>query len=388
MSPTVFKPMAAIAGLGYEVDVLCADSFCKELPLDNSLLPFVDNAFSKVFRINPLQGLFQSLQSRVRILSRVPDLMTVLHSSAYAQLMDMDLSQYDGVMTWSPFHSINPVMVRVKKQRKDVKWIAQFSDPWQGNPLEVNRLTKFWNQWHETRTVNAADFIVHSSAYSLELMLKNHPASVRSKCAVIPHVFNKDFYPKRSKVKNKKITLRYVGVLYGRRSPEPLFQALNCLFQRRKDLEEALVVELIGQVPAKMLNSYAAQSLPKCSIINVPNVSYIESLEKMYDADILLLVEADVRQNLFLPSKLSDYMGANTPIVGIAPAGGSEDALKGLGCWRARPSDILGISQAIEGAVDYVANSSTSGWCDESFRQTFSGDHVAKRFIDILEHIK
>ena len=47
MSPTVFKPMAAIAGLGYEVDVLCADSFCKELPLDNSLLPFVDNAFSK-----------------------------------------------------------------------------------------------------------------------------------------------------------------------------------------------------------------------------------------------------------------------------------------------------------------------------------------------------
>ena len=388
MSPTVFKPMAAIAGLGYEVDVLCADSFCKELPLDNSLLPFVDNAFSKVFRINPLQGLFQSLQSRVRILSRVPDLMTVLHNSAYAQLMDMDLSQYDGVMTWSPFHSINPVMVRVKKQRKDVKWIAQFSDPWQGNPLEVNRLTKLWNQWHETRTVNAADFIVHSSAYSLDLMLKNHPVSVRRKCAVIPHVFNKNFYPKRSKVKNKKITLRYVGVLYGRRSPEPLFKALISLYERRKDLKGSLIIELIGQVPTEMLNTQAALSLPKGTIINVPNVTYIESLEKMYDADILLLIEADVRQNLFLPSKLSDYMGANTPIVGIVPAGGSEDALKGLGCWHARPSDILGISQAIEGIIDYVMNSSTSGWCDESFRQTFSGDYVAKHFVDILERIK
>ena len=219
-------------------------------------------------------------------------------------------------------------------------------------------------------------------------MLKDHPASVRSKCDVIPHVFNKELYPQRPKVKNEKFTLRYVGVLYGRRTPEPLFQALNCLYERRKDLKGELVVELIGQVPAAMLNSHGAQSLPKGTITNVSNMTYIQSLEKMYDADILLLIEADVKQNLFLPSKLSDYMGADTPIVGIAPAGGSEDALKGLGCWHARPADILGISQAIEGAVDHVMNSSTSGWCDEDFRLTFSGEHVAKRFVSILEGIK
>lgn len=388
MSPTVFKPMAAIARLGYKVDVLCADSFCKELPLDNSLLPYVDKAFSQVFRINPLRGLTENLQRRSRVLFRVPDLMTILHSSAYSQLMDMDLSQYDGVMTWSPFHSINAVMVRVKKQRQNIKWIAQFSDPWLGNPLEVSRLNKLWNQWNEPRTVNAADFIVHSSAYSLDLMLKNHPPSIRSKCEVIPHVFDKELYPQRPKAKNEKITMRYVGVLYGRRSPEPLFQALNFLYERRKDLKGALVVELIGQVPSAMLNSQAARSLPKDTIVHVSNVTYIESLERMYDADILLLIEADVRQNLFLPSKLSDYMGANTPIVGIVPPGGSEDALNGLGCWHARPADIVGISQAIEGAVDYVKNASASSWCDEDFRLTFSGEHVAKRFVDILEGLK
>ena len=387
MSAAVFKPMAAIARLGYGVDVLCADSFLPQLGMDSSLLPFVEDTFSKIIRLNP-SGLIGKLQRRSRMFSNVPDLMTVLHRSAYEKLMDMDLTKYDGVMTWSPFHSINPVMVRVKKQRKNVNWIAQFSDPWAGNPLEVNRITKFWNRWHEPHTVNAADFIVHSSAYSLDLMLKNHPASVRSKCDVIPHVFNKRLYPQRPKVKNEKITLRYIGVMYGRRSPEPFFQALNILYERRKDLKGALAVELIGQVPLTMLNSQSAQSLPKGTINNVPNVTYIESLEKMYDADILLLIEADVRQNLFLPSKLSDYMGANTPIVGIAPAGGSEDALKGLGCWHARPADIVGISQAIEGAVDYVKNASASGWCDEAFRLTFSGENVAKRFVRILEGLK
>ena len=388
MTAAVFKPMAAIAQLDCDVDVLCADSFLPQLGLDDSLMPFAKESFGEIIRLNPSAGLINKLKRRSRIFSNIPDLMTVLHQRAYEQLMDMDLTKYDGVMTWSPFHSINPVMVRVKKQRKNVKWIAQFSDPWQGNPLEVNRLSKLWNQWHEPRTVNSADFIVHSSAYSLDLMLKNHPTKIRSKCDVIPHVFNKELYPQRPKVKNEKITLRYVGVLYGRRSPEPLFKALISLYERRKDLKGSLIVELIGQVPTEMLNSHAAQSLPKGTITNVPNVTYIESLEKMYDADILLLIEADVRQNLFLPSKLSDYMGANTPIVGIAPAGGSEDALKGLGCWHARPANIVGISQAIEGAVDYVKNASASGWCDETFRLTFSGEHVAKRFVRILEGLK
>lgn len=388
MTAAVFKPMAALARLGYDVDVLCADSFLPQLGGDDSLVPYAEEAFGQIIRLNPSSGFMSTLRRYSRVFSHVPDLMTVLQQAAYEQLMDMDLSQYDSVMTWSPFHSINAVMVRVKKQRQNVKWIAQFSDPWQGNPLEVNRLSKIWNQWHEPRAVNSADFIVHSSAYSLDLMLKNHPAHLRSKCDVIPHVFNEDLYPKRQKIQNAKITLRYVGVLYGRRSPEPLFNALNFLFERRKDLKGALVVELIGQVPEEMLNSPAALSLPKGTVVNIPNVTYIESLEKMYDADILLLIEADVRQNLFLPSKLSDYMGANTPIVGIAPPGGSEDALKGLGCWYARPSDIMGISQAIEGAVDHVGKSHKSSWCDENFRLTFSGEHVAKRFDSILESVK
>lgn len=388
MTAAVVKPMAAIAQLGYEVDVLCADSFCPELPLDTCLLPYAEKTFSNITRLNPPTGILGKLRSCSRIGSRVPDLMTVLHQPAYEYLMDIDLSQYEGVMTWSPFHSINPVMVRLKKHRKQVKWIAQFSDPWAGNPLEVSRLTKLWNKWHQPQTVRKADFIVHSSAYSLELMLKNHSIDIRTKVDVLPHVFNEELYPQRSKASNARITLRYLGVLYGRRSPEPLFLALDKLFKRRKDLKGKLVVELIGQVPTEMMNSAAALSLPLGTVVNIPNVSYIESLQLMYDADILLLIEADIRQNLFMPSKLSDYLGANTPIVGLAPPGASEDALIGMGCWYSRPSHINDIVKAIEGAIEYVTSGNESPWCDESFKQTFSGKHAAKRFLNILQAIR
>lgn len=388
MTPAVFKPMAAIARQGYDIDVVCADSFCRELPLDDSLVPHAERLFPNITRLNPPGGIHVWLQKKSRILSRVPDLMTVLDRSAYEYLMDIDLSCYDAVMTWSPFHSINPVMVKIKKARRNVRWIAQFSDPWAGNPLEVSRLNKMWNERHEPKTVLAADHIVHSSAYSLDLMMKSLPHDLRRKTSVLPHVFNTDLYPQRPKARNEQIIMRYAGVLYGRRSPAPVFQAMNKLFERRKDLSGKVVVELVGQVPQEMLQTAAARSLPPGSIRIIQNVSYLKSLELMYDADILLLIEADVRQNLFLASKVSDYLGADTPIVGLVPPGASEDVLAGLGCWYARPSDIPAITDALERAVGHVAAKDGSPWCNEDLRMTYGGEHVAGRFLEIIERLR
>ncbi|WP_447922498.1 hypothetical protein [Achromobacter aegrifaciens] len=386
MTAAVYKPMAAIVRSGYEVDVLCADSFCAELPLDHSLVPFAGKTFGKIERLRPDSGLLDRLRTTLRV-GRVPDLMAGLRESAYRKLMDMDLSRYDAVMTWSPFHSINAVMTRVKRARPAVKWLAQFSDPWAGNPLEVSRLTKAWNAWHEPRAVAAADFIVHSSRYSLDLMMRDQPESVRRRTDVIAHAYDEALFPQRPKAQNERIVLRYAGVLYGRRSPEPLFQALARLFARRPELRDKLCVELVGLVPPEMLASDAARSLPEGTVRALGNVSFVESLAHMYDADILLLIEANIRQNLFLPSKLSDYIGADTPIVGLTPAGGSEDAMKQLGCWHARPSDVEGIEKAVEGAVDHVRERKGSPWCDQAYRDTFSGTQIARRFGDILERL-
>jgi glycosyltransferase involved in cell wall biosynthesis len=387
MTAAVYKPMAAIARSGYEVDVLCADSFCPELPLERSLVPFAEKTFARIERLRPASGLLAQLRSATRVLDRVPDLMTVLRTSAYHKLMDMDLSRYDAVMTWSPFHSINAVMTRVKKARPSIKWLAQFSDPWAGNPLEISRLTKAWNAWYEPRAVAAADFIVHSSRYSLDLMMRDQPESVRRRTNVIPHAYDEALFPQRPKSQNDRIVMRYVGVLYGRRSPEPLFQALVRLFDRRPELRSQLCVELIGLVPPEMLASSAAKSLPEGTVRAVGNVSFVESLERMYDADILLLIEANIRQNLFLPSKLSDYIGADTPIVGLTPPGGSEDAMRRLSCWYARPSDVEGIEKAVEGAVDHVRRRDGSPWCDHVYRDSFSGRQIAQRFGSILERL-
>lgn len=384
MTPAVVKPMAGLVRQGYEVDVLSAEQFSPHLGRDESLIPYVEKHFGNVIRLKPPSNLIGKLRMGSRLWSTTPDLMDILHRSAFDALMNLDLKRYQAVMTWSPFHSINSVAAKMKRHCPHIRWIAQFSDPWAGNPLEQRTLARIWNAWQEPRTIAAADYLIHSSAYSKKLMERHH-GELQTRSVVIPHPFDSGLFPARPKQENEKITLRYIGVLFGRRSPEPLFFALERLFARRPDLRDRLNIELVGHVPHEMLQTSAARSLPAGTITHVPNVSYLESLEKMYDSDILLLIEADVKQNLFVPSKLSDYMGARRPIVGIAPPGGSWDVLEKLQCWRASPADIDGISRAVEGAIAFVKEGAQGQWCDEGYRIEHSSETVANRISAVLE---
>jgi len=385
MTPAVLKGMAGLSRLGYKVDVLCADSFSPFLPQDNSLLSYASEHFGEIFRVRPKLGILGRLRQKSAALARIPDLMAVLHRPAFETLMSLPIPRYRAVITWSPFHSVNPVMVRAKRARPEMRWIAQFSDPWARNPLEQHLLIRAWSWWNEPVTVRTADAIVHTSAYARDLMLSLHPAEMRQKTVVIPHCYDEALYPRRPKRHNERITLRYVGVLFGRRSPEPLFEAFRKVLNGRPELRQRLLIEFVGYVPPEMLRTDAARSLPEGMVRTAGTVGYLESLEMMYDADLLLVIDADTKQNLFMPSKLADYLGANTPIVGLVPKGGSEDVLRDLGCWHARPNDIEGIAKCLAGALEYIAGGAKAPWCDEPRRHSYRNDESAKGWVRIIE---
>ncbi|HCA89410.1 MAG TPA: hypothetical protein DEO98_03460 [Legionellales bacterium] len=382
MTPAVFKPMAALSAQGFDIDVVCADDFSPVLAKDCSLTPFIGEYFAQIKRLKPHTHQRFKLPDRLSW-QNVPDLMAPLHRCAFQYLMACDLSKYQSIITFSPFHSINAVMYKIKQQRPNLRWIAQFSDPWAGNPLEIRLANKLWNQWYQPRCLSKIDYLLHSSAYSLNLMLKR--ANTIPSSSVLPHVYSSYLYPKRPKAHNAKITLRYIGVLYGRRSPDTLFMALAQLLARQPALKERLCVELIGQVPAAMLNTKAAQALPAGLIRHIPPVDYVESLALMYDADILLLIEADIQQNLFLASKVADYLGANTPIVGLVPSGSSKDILAELGCEYAHPRAVHDICLALEKTLKNVMSHHPQDWCNHAVRERFSDKIIAENFAHIIQ---
>ena len=387
MVPVVIKPMAALARLGYDIDVLCPEPFSPYLGQDTSLDNYVTAHFQTITRLSPPDDMLGKMWMRCKRLRTIPDLMGFMHRKALRTLLDMDLEPYDCIITWSPFHSINLVMVDLKRQRPNLRWIAQFSDPWAGNPLERKWITKYWSTKHESLTINTADHVIHSSKYTHEMMLRKYGTAYGKKATVIPHPYDENLFPKRAKWQNECVTIRYIGTLFERRSPENLFRALGKLLQRRPDLCNQICVELVGYTEPGMLKSPAVIALPDGMVIHTPNLPYMQSLEKMYDADILVLIEADVKKNLFVPSKFSDYMGAATPIICLISPEGSGEIMAKLDCWCAPPAQIDGIALAVEQAVDYTKGTRAEPWCNEDFRATYDAGQIAKKFQHVFGHV-
>lgn len=381
MSPAVFKGMSGFKSHGYEIDVLCAEDIGPYAAFDQSLIEYFDK-FANITYLKMPRDIISRIKMHYPRLARIPDFAYILQKHALKALLTMDLARYEAIITWSPFHSVNYVMLKLKKRYPKIKWIAQFSDPWANNPLEFNKIINLWNTYYEALTVKSADYLIFTSPYSRNLMLRNFDKSFFDKTAIIPHSYDLDLYPKRPKKKNDKIIIRHIGQLYGRRSPEIFFQALLKVIEREPDLANKLKLELVGTISQEMLNSSTALSIPKGIVSHVPDIDYVTSLELIYDTDILLLIDANVRENLFLPSKLADYLGSNNAIFAITPNGTTKDFLKTVKCIQATPTDDINeiaekLSFMIHNFKDYA-----------NYNDTPSQNHnIARKIIEIIEKI-
>ena len=86
------------------------------------------------------------------------------------------------------------------------------------------------------------------------------------------------------------------------------------------------------------------------------------------------MIEADAPDTPFMPSKLTDYIGANTPILGIVPSGECRDVLTALGAPVHNGADVEGIAASIEAMVDRPP-SARATWCDQRLRRSFDLRH-------------
>jgi glycosyltransferase involved in cell wall biosynthesis len=325
------------------------------------------------------------MSSSINWKTHISDIMAHFNKDAIHFLMQMDLDRYQLILTFSPFNSVNEVLINFKKKQPTIKWASYVCDPFL-NPLEKSWIRNTGAFFLEKKIADNSDLIIFNSETMREDFLKRN--NKKNKTDTIPHFFCSDLYPKRLKKKNEKLKIRFVGTLFGKRTPESFFAALSSLLQKNKNLSEKISVELIGFIEAKMLQTGAFLKLPSQMVSCIDKVTYIESLEYMYDADLLLLIEADVKLNLFFPSKIIDYLGADTPIIALSSPGHLNDVLKRLGCWLARPNNVTEIELALANGINYVLEKShTSSWCDDEYRQSFSFEKMSQDFENSILRI-
>ncbi|CAO5679963.1 MAG: hypothetical protein HEEMFOPI_01370 [Holosporales bacterium] len=312
----------------------------------------------------------------------LPDFQYLWHFDLLrkTRIVMKDLSP-DTIVTFGQPMSTHIVGLKLKQTYPHLKWLAHFSDPWVNNFFNhYNAWTKWINTHYQDNVFKSADQLIFTSQETIDLVTKRYTHVVRDKSICLPHMYNQVLYPQTKEHKNEKITLRYIGNFYGNRQPGSFLAALQLLSPEQLS---QIRVELIGASTESIRNMISTSHLNEIVFI-YPPVSYIKSLELMYSADILLIIDAPAQKSPFLPSKLIDYIGTNKPIFGITPPGTSQKLIEEMGFLVANPHDVSDISNKL---IHMIENFSKDKFKKNpsNIRERYSMSNVGEKMKNIFQ---
>jgi glycosyltransferase involved in cell wall biosynthesis len=217
------------------------------------------------------------------------------------------------------------------KKQTGTPWIAHFSDPWVDDPYRKDPpLMRRFEGCLERRVIEHADAVLFTSPETLDLVMAKYPKSWLRRAFYLPHCYDPARYVPCLVPDPMAYIVRYVGSFYGRRSPRPLYAAIEEIAAQTPQLLEKVRFEIVGEC----LNGQGlASQYPTAarSIHVVGAVPYDESLRLMQTADCLLVIDAASDLSVFFPSKLVDYVGTRRFILALTPPGTSARVVSELG---------------------------------------------------------
>lgn len=274
------------------------------------------------------------------------------------------------------------------KRRLGIPWVAHFSDPWSDNPyLLPIPFSRARLRRMERAVIAAADRVLFTSQETVDLVMAKYPDVWRAKAAVLPHAYDPLVYgipPARAE--GAPLLLRYLGNFYRQRNPLRFAEALAGLLRSRPEVLDNVRVELIGRWVGHANWSPAALELPERLLSLHPPVGYRESLRLMREADALLLIDAPFDHNVFFPSKLVDYLGAQRPIIALTPQGTSADIVAAAGGQVILPTTVQSIADGLADAIKRLREGRLSSPAAEVVGR-YDALKVASQFDSLIQNL-
>lgn len=228
----------------------------------------------------------------------------------------------------------------IKLFKPKIKWVMYFSDPlWNSPYLRIKTKDGFikkmkdedsrcfgFASFFERLGIHLCDRIIFSNEYVARHILGRHYNSLEKKVRIVPFGYDKEvietIMPKKKA--DNKVVISHIGHVYNARNFNVLIHALIKIKEQRPDCYSKLLIRQIGYIDDNqkkaILNSLAADAFEFISQVN-----YEESIAYMKGSDFLLTVDAlfeDIDHNIYMPSKICDYLGVQKPIAAVTQTKG------------------------------------------------------------------
>lgn len=241
----------------------------------------------------------------------------------------LKVNHYDVLVTTGPPHSLHLIGLNLKKKLPDLKWIADFRDPW----TEISyykhlKLTKIADKKHrklESEVFKNADITLATSYTDAENFRKK---GANAFC--ITNGFDVDASTTLSMTEENsktlplsnsttKFTLSYIGVLEQLRNPDILWETLNDLVQENADFKNDFQLKFVGKLDDKILQKI--ESLPlKNNLTNLGYQTHDVALKHMQDSTVLLITNFPQESSKgIIPGKIFEYLATGKTILSFGP---------------------------------------------------------------------
>lgn len=265
------------------------------------------------------QSVGQKLMLFVRGNFFIPDARVLWVKPSVAFLSDyLNKNNIDTIITTGPPHSMHLIGLQLKKNL-DVKWIADFRDPWTSigyhKKLKLTRRAAAKHKALEKEVLNAADQIITTS-FTTKAEFK---AITTKPIAVITNGYD---YEKVEKLPlDEKFSMAHIGSLLSGRNPKNLWIAVAELLSEEKGFASDFVLKLVGEVSEEVLFSIKSSGLEN-HIEEMGYVDHLRALQIQRSSQLLLLVEINSEETKgIIPGKIFEYMISGRPILAIGPEG-------------------------------------------------------------------
>ncbi|MDG4949711.1 glycosyltransferase [Weeksellaceae bacterium KMM 9724] len=263
----------------------------------------------------------QSLLSKISLWVRanlfIPDARSGWIQPSYKFLKNyLQENPQDVIISTGPPHSMHMIALKLKNTFPDIKWIADFRDPWTAIdyfdklPLQSWALKKHQSQ--EKQVLLKADAVTTVSP----TWAKDLGKLGNRKVEVIYNGFDKeDFVEKHHP--SDDFVLTYIGSLNADRNPKNLWTALNQLCENQEFYND-FRLRLIGSIAPEVRENIAEHPLLESKTEYVAYLEHQKAVEALQESQVLLLlINQTANENGIIPGKFFEYLAAERVIMCI-----------------------------------------------------------------------
>jgi glycosyltransferase involved in cell wall biosynthesis len=223
------------------------------------------------------------------------------------------------IITTGPPHSMHLIGLGLKKAMPNLKWIADFRDPWSEldllNEFQLNNSSMKKHKDLEREVLQTADVTLTVS----ETWVKDLKRLGGNRVELITNGYDADDFELKPKT-NDKFIIGHYGLLNHLRNPKYLWKSLNSLCEENTEFNGRLEIHLSGNIDAEVITEIESYSCLKGKVKQLGYLSHAQVLEQYNQADVLLLLLFNSKSGIGnYPGKIFEYFAARKPILSFGP---------------------------------------------------------------------